>query len=219
MKIAAVFVPAVAAAYLIGSIPFGLILARAHGKDLRKIGSGNIGATNLARALGRKWGYLCFALDTLKGLLPMVVVAAIAGWPNEPTLLAWWLAVGIAAILGHVFPVFLRFKGGKGVATSFGVALGLWPYFTLGAFVALAVWLGTVLIWRYVSLASVCAAVTFPLVLFVGILVVPSWTACGLWPLLIAAIAIPVLVVVRHRENIRRLIAGTEGKIRDKGAR
>lgn len=213
MSIAAVFVPAVIAAYLIGSIPFGLILAKAHGKDLRKIGSGNIGATNLARALGRRWGYLCFALDTLKGLLPMVAVAGIAGRPDEPALLAWWLAVGIAAILGHVFPVFLGFKGGKGVATSFGVALGLWPYFTLGAFVALAVWLGTVLIWRYVSLASICAAVTFPLVLFVGILVVPSWTACGLWPLLIAAVALPVLVIVRHRDNIRRLIAGTESKI------
>jgi len=219
MSIAAVFVPAVIAAYLIGSIPFGLILAKAHGKDLRKIGSGNIGATNLARALGRKWGYVCFALDTLKGLLPMIAVAVIAGRPNEPALLAWWLAVGVAAILGHVFPAFLRFKGGKGVATSFGVALGLWPYFTLGALVALAVWIGTVLIWRYVSLASICAAVTFPLVLFVGILVVPAWTPAGLWPLLIAAIAIPVLVIVRHRENIKRLVAGTESKIHGKNAR
>lgn len=216
MRTAAIFVPAVVAAYLIGSIPFGPILARAHGKDLRTIGSGNIGATNLARALGRKWGYICFALDVLKGLIPVAAVAAIAGTPDRPALLALWLVVGIAAILGHVFPVFLRFQGGKGVSTSFGVALGLWPYFTLSALVALAVWIATVLVWRYVSLASICAAVTFPLVLFVGILVVPGWTVSDLWPLLIASVAIPVLVLVRHRDNIRRLLAGTESQIRSR---
>lgn len=139
-----VFGPATVAAYLVGSIPFGPIIARLHGKDLRSIGSGNTGATNLARACGRKWGYTCFALDVLKGLIPMVAAKAAATRLLEldsatlgPGFLAWWLAVGAAAILGHVFPIYLKFKGGKGVSTSFGVGLGLWPYFTVCAGIAL----------------------------------------------------------------------------------
>jgi glycerol-3-phosphate acyltransferase PlsY len=214
-----VFAVFIVVAYLLGSVPFAFLIARAYGKDLRTIGSGNIGATNLARALGRKWGYVCFALDVLKGCIPMVAVRAIAGTPDNPALLALWLAVGIAAILGHVFSVFLAFKGGKGVATSFGVALGLWPYFTIPALVALVVWVAVVLIWRYVSLASICGAASFAIALLIGVLVVPAWTASRLWPLLIAAIAIPAMVIVRHRENIKRLIAGTESKIRDRGNR
>jgi glycerol-3-phosphate acyltransferase PlsY len=207
------FALAIPAAYLLGSVPFAFLIARAHGKDLRTIGSGNIGATNLARALGRKWGYLCFALDVLKGLVPMVVVGAVIGVPDNAVFLSLWLVVGLAAILGHVFPVYLHFRGGKGVATSFGVALGLWPYFTLSALIALVVWIAFVLIWRYVSLASICAAATFPMVLVLGILALPTWHSTNVWPLLIAAVAIPVLVIVRHRENIRRLTAGTENKI------
>lgn len=214
-----VFAVAIVVAYLLGSVPFAFLIARAYGKDLRTIGSGNIGATNLARALGRKWGYTCFALDVLKGFVPVAAVGVIAGAPDEPVLLALWLAVGIAAILGHVFSLFLGFKGGKGVATSFGVALGLWPYFTLCALIALAVWVAAVLLWRYVSLASICAAVVFPIALLVGVLAVPNWSVSGLWPLLVAAIAIPAFVIVRHRENIRRLLAGTESKIRDKSHR
>lgn len=209
----------IAVAYLLGSVPFAFLIARAHGKDLRTIGSGNIGATNLARALGRKWGYICFALDVLKGFIPMVALPAIAGRPDNPALLALWLAVGIAAILGHVYPVTLGFKGGKGVATSFGVTLGLWPYFTIPGLVALLVWVAVVRVWRYVSLASICGAVAFPLALLIGILIVPAWTASSLWPLMIAAIAIPTMVIVRHRENVKRLLAGTESKIRDKSAK
>jgi acyl phosphate:glycerol-3-phosphate acyltransferase len=210
---------AIVVAYLLGSAPFAFLIARAHGKDLRTIGSGNLGATNLARAVGRKWGYVCFALDVLKGLMPMVVVSQSSIINHQSSIdLALWLAVGVAAILGHVFSIFLGFKGGKGVATSFGVALGLWPYFTVGALIALAVWVATVLTWRYVSLASICGAVAFPVALLLGILLVPSWHACRLWPLLVAAIAIPAMVIVRHRENIRRLLAGTESKIRSKDA-
>jgi len=204
---------AVLAAYLVGSIPFAYIIARAHGQNLRTIGSGNIGATNLARAVGRPWGYACFVLDVLKGAIPMVVVGAILHMPDRPLLLASWLLVGIAAILGHVFPVYLRFKGGKGVATSFGVALGLWPYFTIPALIALATWVVCVLLWRYISLASLCAALAFPIVLLLGMAFTPHWDLVGLWPLLIAAVAIPVLVIVRHRDNIRRLLAGAESKI------
>ncbi|MCL5281648.1 MAG: glycerol-3-phosphate 1-O-acyltransferase PlsY [Planctomycetes bacterium] len=212
----AVFAVAIIAAYLLGSVPFAFLIAQAHGKDLRTIGSGNIGATNLARAVGRKWGYFCFALDVLKGLAPVAIVRAIGGVPDSPLLLSLWLLVGIAAILGHVFPVYLRFKGGKGVATSFGVALGLWPYFTVCALIALAVWIAVVLIWRYVSLASISAAVVFPIVLILGILTVPGWHSASLWPLVVAAIVIPILVIVRHRENIRRLAAGTESKMRSR---
>jgi len=121
-------------AYLLGSIPFGPIIAVAHGKDLRSIGSGNIGATNVARALGRKWGYFCFLLDVLKGAIPMLAVRVLTE-VSEPTpgLVSLWLVVGCAAILGHVFPIYIKFKGGKAVSTSFGVALGLWPYFTICA--------------------------------------------------------------------------------------
>ncbi len=214
-----VFAVAIVVAYLLGSVPFAFLIARAYGKDVRTIGSGNIGATNLARAVGRKWGYICFVLDVLKGLIPVAAVAAIAGTPDRPGLLALWLVVGVAAILGHVFPVFLGFKGGKGVSTSLGVALGLWPYFTIPGLIAFSVWVAVVLIWRYVSLASICGAVTFPFALLTGIVIVPAWTASGLWPLLIAAIAIPAFVIIRHRANVKRLIAGTESKIRDKGSR
>jgi acyl phosphate:glycerol-3-phosphate acyltransferase len=214
-----IYVVFIVVAYLLGSVPFAFLIARAYGKDVRTIGSGNIGATNLARALGRKWGYVCFALDVLKGFIPMVAVTVVAGRPDRPALLALWLAVGIAAILGHVFPVTLGFKGGKGVSTSLGVALGLWPYFTIPGLIALVVWVAVVQVWRYVSLASICGAMTFPVALLIGILIVPAWTASGLWPLLIAAVGIPVMVILLHRENIKRLIAGTESKIRDKSAK
>jgi glycerol-3-phosphate acyltransferase PlsY len=216
----ALFVSAIVVAYLIGAIPCGVIIGRMHGQDLRSIGSGNIGATNVARACGRKWGYICFGLDVLKGFVPMVMFPWVAArgeaGPADAGFFALWLAVGAAAILGPVFPVYLKFKGGKGVSTSFGVGLGLWPYFTVCALIALLVWAGCVLKWRYISLASICAALAFPLTLASGVAIAPHWEFARLWPLLVAAIAIPIMVVVRHRENIARLRAGTEGKIRGK---
>lgn len=199
-------------AYLLGSIPFGLIIARVHGKDLRSIGSGNIGATNLSRALGRKWACFCFALDVAKGLLPTLIAAHLISSPPSVSELFLALAAGCATVLGHIFPVYVKFKGGKGVATSFGVALGLWPYYTICAGVALIIWVVTVLIWRYISLASITAAIAFPLTLVLLILIIPDWNFTNLWPLFIAAIIIPVMVIVRHKENVKRLIAGTEGK-------
>ena len=218
-----VFVPAVIVAYFVGAIPFGQIIAKLHGQDLRTIGSGNIGATNLARACGRRWGYTCFGLDVVKGLVPMVAAKSAALRLLEvessaigPGFLGLWLAVGIAAILGHIFPIYLKFKGGKGVSTSFGVGLGLWPYFTLGALVALLLWVALVLIWRYVSLASIGAATTFPGTLALAIAVKRDWDFANLWPLLIAATAIPILVTVLHLSNIKRLLAGTESKIRSR---
>jgi glycerol-3-phosphate acyltransferase PlsY len=198
--------------YLLGSIPFGLLIAKAHGMDLRSIGSGNIGATNVSRALGRKWAYVCFVLDVFKGLIPMLVTMLVIK-PDSVLTLWLWLAVGCAAILGHIFPIYVKFKGGKGVSTSFGVALGLWPYFTVCALFFAATWVVVVLIWRYVSLASVAASVTFPLVLIVAIILTPGWDFSLLWPVLITSIAIPVMVIIRHRENIKRLLTGTESKV------
>jgi glycerol-3-phosphate acyltransferase PlsY len=200
-------------AYLLGSVPFGLLIAAAHGIDLRKIGSGNIGATNLARALGRRWAYLCFLLDLAKGLLPTAAAGFWLGDVSGAAGLWAWLAVGCAAVVGHIFPVYLRFKGGKGVATSFGVALGLWPYYTISAGVVLIVWIIFLLIWRYVSLASLAGAIAFPVVLISAIALVPGWKVTQLWPLLIVSICIPILVFVRHRENIVRLLTGTESKV------
>jgi acyl phosphate:glycerol-3-phosphate acyltransferase len=205
-------------AYLLGSVPFGMLIAAAHGIDLRKVGSGNIGATNLSRALGRRWAYVCFILDLAKGLLPTLAAGI---WINEYGAtkgLIVQLAVGCAAIIGHVFPVYLRFKGGKAVSTSFGVALGLWPYYTICAAIALVIWIVFVLIWRYVSLASIVAAFAFPLVLVAVIVITPSWRFTELWPLLIVALIIPVMVFILHRDNIVRLLAGTENKILQKSA-
>lgn len=199
--------------YLLGAVPFGLLIAGIHGIDLRKVGSGNIGATNLSRALGKKWAYVCFALDFLKGFLPVLAAGFWLREDNGIRGLFLQLVVGIAAILGHIFSVYLRFKGGKGVATSFGVAVGLWPYYTICAGVALLVWLIFVLIWRYISLASLAASIAFPAAFIAAIAVLPGWQFSQLWPLLIVAIGIPILVFLRHRENIGRLLAGTESKV------
>ncbi len=209
------FVFLIALAYLFGSVPFGVLIATAHGKDLRSIGSGNIGATNVARALGKKWAYVCFVLDCLKGLAPMLIAKLIIG---ELTVgaLSLWLAVGCAAIMGHIFPIYLRFKGGKGVATSLGVVLGLYPYYTIPGITALVVWAATVLIWRYISLASITAAVAFPISLIVSIGLLGDWRFLQLWPLIVVALVMGLLVIVRHAENIKRLLEGSEAKVLQK---
>jgi len=210
------FVILIIAAYLFGSVPFGIIIARLHGKDLRSIGSGNIGATNLSRALGRKWAYFCFVLDACKGLLPMLGAGLLRSQETIISELFLSLGVGCGAILGHILPLYIGFKGGKGVATSFGVALGLWPYYTICSIVSLALWTVVVLLWKYISLASITAAVAFPITLILIIIFKVDWHFYNLWPLVIAAIAIPVMVIIRHRENIKRLLAGTESKVLNK---
>lgn len=207
------FAMLITGAYLLGSVPFGQIIAKAHGKDLRQIGSGNIGATNLARAVGKKWAWLCFVLDVGKGLLPTLTAAKLVSVPPTVAELFLWLATGCAAVVGHVFPLYLKFRGGKGVATSFGVAIGLWPYYTICAGIAFAVWVIVTGISRYVSLGSIVASVSFPIALAAVIFFKAEWRIAYLWPLMVVAVALPAAVVFLHRTNIKRILAGTEGKI------
>ncbi len=204
------------AAYIIGSTPFGVIIAHAHGLNLRQAGSGNIGATNVGRVVGQKWGYICFVLDVLKGFGPVLLAGLFLRGSGDEMISAYkqaaWLAVAFGAISGHVFSFWLKFRGGKGVATSLGVLVGFWPYFTGTGLAALGVWLAVVFISRYVSLASIVAAGAFPL-LFVGYCLLAGWRIGQLWPLLAFATAMAGLVILRHRSNIARLLNGTENKI------
>jgi glycerol-3-phosphate acyltransferase PlsY len=201
----------VVAAYLVGSIPFGLVVGLARGVDPRRAGSGNIGATNVGRLLGGRYFALVFSLDLLKGMLPMVAAGCVLHWRavGAQTYLLWML-VGFAAIVGHLFSVFLRFKGGKGVATSAGVILGLWPYYTLPGIVAAGLFVVLFKKTRYVSLSSMVAAGAFP-VLYVIFGEALGWPVLGAqWPLLAFAILVAGLIVWKHRANIARLRAGTE---------
>jgi glycerol-3-phosphate acyltransferase PlsY len=207
------FLILIIAAYLLGSVPFGFVIAKAHGKDLRAIGSGNIGATNLSRALGKKWAYFCFCLDVAKGLVPTLVAGRLVSAVPNISELFLWLAVGCSAVLGHIFSIYLKFHGGKGVATSFGVALGIWPYYTICAAISFIVWIFVTLIWRYISLASIVASITFPVTLALLVITKNNWDFTTFWPLFTVALGIPVMVVARHRENIKRIIEGTEGKV------
>ena len=199
-------------AYAISSTPFGVILARAHKVDLRKRGSRNVGATNVGRVLGRRWGLLCFFLDVAKGLGPVLVATLLTKQPADPPAAmqqASLLAVAFGAIAGHVFSFYLRFHGGKGVATSLGVVLGIYPYFTWAALAALGVWVAVTLTTRYVSLGSITAAGAF-----IAFFAVFNLSSLGrLWPLGAFAAAMAALIVLRHGGNIRRLLAGTENKI------
>jgi glycerol-3-phosphate acyltransferase PlsY len=207
------------AAYLVGSIPFGLLVGLARGVDVRKGGSGNIGATNVGRLLGGKFFALVFVLDVLKGLLPMLAAGFVLGFHAEDrTGYLLWLLVGFAAILGHMFSVFLKFKGGKGVATSTGVMLGLWPYFTLPGLVGAAVWGVAFRASRIVSLASVAGAVMFPIA-YVVIGLLRGWPIFAeQLPLLVFAFLVGGLIVFRHRSNLARLRAGTEHRFTTKAA-
>ena len=206
----------IAAGYLCGSLPFGLLIAKARGVDIRRVGSGNIGATNVGRALGRPWGVLCLTLDLLKGLVPVLYCGAVMGLLiDRPSAAdAWrWLAVALAAVLGHVYPIWLRGRGGKGVATGLGVMLGLWPWMTLPAAVAVVLWLIIALTLRYAGLASVVAALSLPLVVFITDLMRDGADSQAAHPFLIVTALMALLVVWRHRSNLARTLAGTEPKI------
>jgi glycerol-3-phosphate acyltransferase PlsY len=193
-------VAAVVLAYLAGSFPTAFLVGKANGIDLRTVGSGNLGATNVQRTLGWSWGLLVYFVDFFKGLLPTLFLPGIVpverGWP-------WGVAMGVAAIAGHVKPVFLMGKGGgKGVATASGVFLALAPWPTLAAIGAFA---AVVMATRFVSLGSIVAAVTLAGVLFVQ--------QGSVTPLVAVACAVAAFVIWAHRENITRLRRGEERRI------
>lgn len=188
-------------AYLLGSIPFGLILAKLlGGRDVRKSGSGNIGATNVARVAGLAAGISTLLLDTAKGAAAVWLAGRYSGHSAAMLTLA-----GVAALLGHCFPVWLKFKGGKGVATALGVFLMLAPLAALGA---LAFFLVVVLVWRYVSLGSVSAAAAMPLLIYF------FWAPRHAPPLVVTfgTLFASALVVFKHDMNLQRLLDGTEPK-------
>jgi glycerol-3-phosphate acyltransferase PlsY len=198
-------------AYFLGSVPFAFIVVYVKkGVDIRTIGSGNVGATNVGRALGRGWGIFVFTLDVLKGFAPVAVAQLIhgRGLGGQGLPLAIILT-GLAAIVGHNWSIFLGFKGGKGVATSSGVFLAIFP---IGLALSLAIWAVVVKLTRYISLGSMIGAVA--LLLF-AILLRDNPFGAGRWLTAFAALS-AAMNIARHHTNIRRLIAGTEGKVGEK---
>jgi glycerol-3-phosphate acyltransferase PlsY len=189
------------AAYILGSIPFGVIFARLFGgADVRKSGSGNIGATNVARVAGPLAGILTLVFDTAKGAAAVLLAARFA---HESA--AWMMLAGLAALVGHCFPVWLKFKGGKGVAAALGVFLALCP---AAALAALLLFMIVVAIWRYVSLGSIAAAAAMPLLMYL------LWAPRHAPPLIITfgSLAAAVLIIYKHDGNIQRLVQGEEPK-------
>ena len=185
-------------AYLCGSVPWGFIIGKVCGVDVRTVGSKNIGATNVTRCVGKRAGQLCFALDFLKGLVP-VLIAQRAGLDEKVLLI-----VVIATVIGHMFPVFLNFKGGKGVSTAAGAIAALAP---IALAAALTVWVVVFLVSRYVSLASITAAAVLASVSWVTVL-----TGQLSWPKATLMTVVAALAIFRHRENITRLMNGTENR-------
>lgn len=196
-------------AYLIGSFPSGYVIGRARGVDLRKEGSGNIGATNALRVLGKKWGYLCFALDIGKGALAVLLAKNLAApqWSLDHTTAA--IIAAVAVLIGHTFPVWLGFKGGKGIATSGGIALALFPPIVFWG--SIAVWGAVFMTTRIVSIASLAATTTLAGIL--GVLWLLGRTE-GVLAIIGGAMA--VLVFWLHRSNISRLVKGTEPRFEKK---
>lgn len=184
-------------AYLFGAIPFGLLVAKSKGVDIRSQGSGNIGATNVLRVIGKGWGVFTLVLDALKGFIPAFYFPMLAKLDPE-----WGVLFGLAAIMGHSFPVYLKFKGGKGVATSAGMLLGVAP---LAVGIGIGVWIVCMVVWRYVSLASLAAAATIAVAVWIvedkGLIVNSALTALG------------VMVIWLHRANMKRLLNGTESRM------
>ncbi len=206
-----VFVLIFVLSYLIGSIPWGFLIGMLHGKDIRLLGSGNIGATNVSRVIGGFSGKICFVLDAAKGFLPVFVVALLIKNHTivDPLGLAQIIAA-LGAILGHMFTIFLRFKGGKGISTAAGALLAMTPFAFL---IAGITWVVIFLISRYVSLASITAAAVLPI----------SATLLGLtsnYPtpgyVLVFLYALSVLAIFRHSGNIKRLCQGTEDRFERK---
>lgn len=187
--------------YFLGSISFAVIIARRHGVDILKEGSGNPGATNVKRTLGKRAGNLCFALDALKGFLATLLPMVLVSDGNELALAIIGL---VGAILGHSFSVFIGFKGGKGVAVTMGGLLALSPAVLIGG---LLIWVATFYTSRYVSLASIAFGISLPLL---SLIFGKPWLLTGFFVLLAA------LIIIRHKSNIKRLLSGTESRFAKK---
>ena len=191
--------------YLLGSIPFGYVAGKIRGIDIRKIGSGNIGATNVVRVLGKRYGYSVFVLDFLKGFSAVKISMSIATdarleWASPEI---FGILAAIASVIGHSFPVWLKFRGGKGVATSAGALFGLIP---LAALIGVVIWVLIFWFTRYVSVASVVAAATLPLV----ILIMTRLNQIHGNALFYSSLGLAAVVMWRHRSNFSRLMHGSE---------
>jgi len=191
--------------YFFGSFPAGYFAGRLAGVDVRTVGSGNIGATNVLRVLGKKWGYPVFIIDAVKGFIPVRLALILANQSPATKPYAEYFAIltALMAVAGHTFPVWLRFKGGKGVATSAGAVIGLMP---LAVPLIFLIWVTVFETTRYVSLASIIAAVALPII--AGLLT--FWKFVDTWALIYFSILIMLLVLWRHRSNFSRLLKGTE---------
>jgi len=190
--------------YLLGSIPFGYLAGKFAGIDIRKLGSGNIGATNVVRLLGKKYGYPVFALDFLKGFgavrISMLMATGQSPAWNSPEIFG--IAAAMSCVIGHSYPPWLKFKGGKGVATSAGALFALAP---IAALIGVAIWIVTFWVTRYVSLASVTAAVALPIAILLA-----NWRNPNAKAIFYFSVCIAAVVIWRHRSNLSRLLSGTE---------
>ncbi|MFK7759957.1 MAG: glycerol-3-phosphate 1-O-acyltransferase PlsY [Phycisphaerales bacterium] len=229
-------------AFLMGSIPFGFLIGRLKGVDIREHGSGNIGASNLGRMFGKQYFFLCFALDFSKGVTPTLIAGSVLGTlgtleiaPKE----AWiWLAVMFAAPVGHMFTPWLGFKGGKGVATGMGALVGVLPAMTIPATGALVVFLVVLMLWKMIGVASTLASASIPLWTWYAFaqyetlqerriasmpqfadipasdidLMAPNFG----FPFVVASLVLALIVIYKHRGNLQRALAGTEPKIGSK---
>lgn len=194
-------------AYLIGALPWGLWIGLLNGKDVRKEGSGNIGATNVTRVVGAKAGKLCFALDLLKGFFPVLLVSLLMKHEVLPNTLTFApIVAAVAPVIGHMFSIFLKFTGGKGVSTAAGAILGLAPFACL---TGLAIWAIVFLTSRYVSLASIVAAFIVPICAWIYSAMGWQVVSC---PSIIFLTLLCLLAILRHHENIKRLLNGTENR-------
>lgn len=206
---------AIVLAFLSGSIPFGVIIARTHGINIREHGSKNIGATNVMRVLGKGPGSLCFVLDVLKGMVPTLIGGYLLGAIGASRIdshTAWlWLAVMVASVLGHMFSPFVGFKGGKGVATGLGSLLGVFPILTIPALCAFGVFVIVLRSTMLVGISSCIAAVSMPLFLFLGSLALGRYLPrFDELPFYITLAGVAMLVIFKHRGNLARTLAGTE---------
>ena len=202
------YVIGIVLSYLLGSIPFGYLIAITKGIDIRTEGSGNIGATNVSRVLGRKYGLIIFFLDMFKAFAAVFFVPLLFSGIKFPTTPDNLLVIlcGFSAILGHAFPVFLKFRGGKAVATCFGVFIWLAP---LAVGISFGAWVITVLVSRYVSLGSMIGTLALAVVL---VLVLDSPFGDNIY-LMLLSVAVTILVIAKHTSNIKRIISGTEKKV------